>query len=279
LSVRALITVFQLTFEEARRRRILLAALICGAAFLALFSVGFHFVSREVMENREGLVKQRLLLNFFTLAGLYAANFLGVMVAVLVPVDTLSGEISSGVMQTLASKPVRRSEIVLGKWLACAVLVAGYQLFLAGGVLLATRSIGGVTPPGIIPGVSLMLFKALVLVTLSIAGGTRLTTIANGIVAFGLHGLAFIGGWVEQIGTLVGNDAARYVGTVASLIMPTEALWQLAAHHMQPSIMRDLQMTPFSPASVPSPAMVAWAVLHVVVVLAVALLAFRRRPL
>ena len=48
-----------------------------------------------------------LQLQFFTLAGLYVANFLTIAAAVLLPVDTLSGEIASGVMQTLASKPIR----------------------------------------------------------------------------------------------------------------------------------------------------------------------------
>jgi len=36
-----------------------------------------------------------------------------VITAVLLPVDTLSGEIASGVIQTLAAKPIRRGEIVL----------------------------------------------------------------------------------------------------------------------------------------------------------------------
>jgi len=272
--MRAILTIAQITLKEAARRRVVLAALLCGMAFLALFGTGFYFVEREIHDPRE-----RIFLHFVILAGLYAAQFLGVMTAVLLPIDTVSGEVASGVMQTLASKPVRRSEIVLGKWLACAVLVAAYLMLLAAGVLLVARALGGPTPPRVLLGLPLMLLAALVLMTLSIVGGTRLGTIANGITALGLYGLAFIGSWVEQIGTLAGNESARYVGTVASLIMPSEAMWQLAAHHMQPSIMRDLHATPFSPSSVPSPAMVAWAGLHVVTVLTVGLLAFRRRPL
>ena len=96
---------------------------------------------------------------------------------------------------------------------------------------------------------------------------------------FGLYGLAFIGGWVEQIGLVRQQLAARYVGTVASLIMPSESMWQLAAHHMQPRLMRDLHLTPFSPASVPSSAMVVWAVGYTLVALVAALQGFRRRPL
>jgi hypothetical protein len=124
-----------------------------------------------------------------------------------------------------------------------------------------------------------MLLEGTVLLTLSIAGGARLSTVTNGMLAFGLFGLAFIGNWVEQIGTFADNAAARYVGTVASLIMPSEAMWQLAASQMQPGIMRELGVSPFSGLSVPSAAMVAWAAGYIVVTLALGLRAFAKRPL
>jgi hypothetical protein len=66
---------------------------------------------------------------------------------------------------------------------------------------------------------------------------------------------------------------------VASLIMPTEALWQRAAYQMQPAIMRDLHLTPFSPASLPSAAMVWWAVGFALVALLWGIQGFRRRAL
>lgn len=278
--MRALLTVTHLTLHEAGRRRILLAALVCGLAFVALFATGFHFVVRDMPARAaSNPLQRRMLLTFFTLAGLYGANFLAVMTAVLLPVDTLSGEIDSGVMQTLASKPVRRSEILLGKWLAFALLALGYLALLAGGVLLASKLESGAFPPHIERGLPLMALEIVLLVTLSIAGGTRFSTVTNGVVVFGLYGLAFIGSWVEQIGTMAGNHAARDIGTAASLIMPSESLWQLAAHHMQPGIMRDLALTPFSPASVPSPAMVAWAGGYTLVALLLAIAWFRKRAL
>ena len=278
--MRDLLTITHLTLHEAMRRRILTAALICGAAFLALFATGLYFIMREVWSHgKMTLIERRVMLNVLTLAGLYAANLLVVMTAVLLPVDTLSGEIGSGVMQTLAAKPIRRRDIVLGKWLAYLVVITGYLALMAGGTLLVARLVTGFTPPHVEQGLPLIWLEAIVLLTLSIAGGTRLSTIANGVAVFGLYGLAFLGGWFEQIGTLMDNGSARYLGTVASLIMPTEALWQRAAYMMQPPIMRDLHLTPFSPASLPSDAMVLWAAGYVVVALVLALRSFRRRPL
>ena len=277
--MRGFLTIAHLTLHEAARRRILLAALLCGAAFLTLFGVGFHFMERDLQRHAMALVERRMVFNMFVLAGLFAVNFLSVVTAVMVPVDTLSGEIGSGVMQTLASKPLRRASIVLGKWAAYALLVVAYLLFLAVGVVAIGRVMGHFTPPRVLPGVALMALECTLLVTLSIACGTRFSTITNGIVVLGLHGLAFIGNWVEQIGTFVGNDAARTVGTIASLVMPSESMWQLAASQMQPPLMRDLHLTPFSPASVPSPAMVVWTGGYLLVALLVALRQFQRRAL
>jgi Cu-processing system permease protein len=128
-------------------------------------------------------------------------------------------------------------------------------------------------------GLGLMLLEATLLLTLSIAGGTRLSTLANGVLVFGLFGLAFIGGWIEQIGAMFANETARDVGIIASLIVPSEALWQLAAYNMQPALMRDMTLTPFSPASVPSNAMVVWAGGYTVLILLLGVWSFRTRDL
>jgi ABC-type transport system involved in multi-copper enzyme maturation permease subunit len=276
--MRDVLTIARLTLQEAARRRIFVAALIAGLAFLTLYGLGIHFILREGT-GKMTLLERRVFLNVLTLAGLYAASLLTTMTAVLLPVDTLSGEIASGVIQTVAVRPIRRSDIVLGKWLGHWLVMGAYFVLMAGGVLgiLAVRA--NFTPPRIEAGLPLMLLEATVLLTVSIAGGTRLSTVTNGVLAFGLFGLAFIGNWVEQIGTFAGNETARQVGTVASLIMPSESMWQLAASQMQPSILRDLGATPFSPVSVPSAAMVWWAIGYVVVVLLIATRAFGRRPL
>lgn len=273
-------TIAELTLHEAMRRRILLAAGICGLAFLALFSTGLAFMLREIGHRGVQSVAERAItLNMLTLAGLYATNFLMVMTAVLLPVDTLSGEISSGVIQTLASKPIRRSEIVAGKWLGHGIVLTFYFTVLVGGVLAVVRVLGHFTPPNVLHGLPLMLLEGLVLLSLSIAGGSRLSTVTNGIMAFGLYGLAFIGNWVEQIGTYADNDAARYVGTIASLIMPSEALWQRAAWFMQPAITKELGQTPFSPVSVPSQAMVWWAALYALVAVLLGVRGLQKRAL
>jgi ABC-type transport system involved in multi-copper enzyme maturation permease subunit len=268
----------RLTFTEARRRRILAAGLVLGTAFVVLFGIGLHYI-REDLRAHVKPEREAIMISFVVMAALYATNFLIVVTSMLVAVDTVAGEIASGVVETLCSKPVARAAVLLGKWLGCWLLLAAYLALLVGGVLAVSRAVAGYTPPNAATGAGLMLLEGTVLLTLAVAGGTRLASLANGIAVLGLYGLAFIGGWMEQIGTLLGNATARYIGITASLLVPSEALWLLAAHSMQPLVTRDLNLTPFSPASVPSPAMVAWAAAYVLAALAVGVRLFQARDL
>jgi ABC-type transport system involved in multi-copper enzyme maturation permease subunit len=276
-----ILTITHLTLHEARGRKVVMAALLLGLAFLLLFAIGFTLIYNDAMARSGPLprIQQTVGLNFVVLAGLYAVNFLVVMMAVLMPIDTLSGDIRSGSIQTLVTKPIPRAHIVIGKWLAFWLILAAYLLLMAGGVLFIVRIVAGFIMPNTLMGVALILLEGTLLMTLTILGGTRLSTLANGVVVLGLYGLAFIGGWMEQIGTLLGNIATQNFGVVASLLMPSESLWQLASYSMQPPLMRDAGLTPFSVTSVPSPWIVVWAALYTLVVLLIALRQFNTRDL
>jgi ABC-type transport system involved in multi-copper enzyme maturation permease subunit len=270
-----ILTIAHLTFIEACRRKIVPAALLCSVLFLLVYGTALYFINRSIPANPQ----RQFQLQFFTLAGLYVANFLAIAAAVLLPVDTLSGEIDSGVMQTLASKPIRRAEIVLGKWLTYWLMIGSYLVIIAGGVVVVARLTTGFVQQHLVLALPLMLLGATFMLTISIAGSARLKTVTNGIVAFGFYGIAFIGGWIEQIGAFTRNDASRYVGTALSLVSPSDALWRRAAYELQPPVMRGLQLTPFGAGRVPSDAMIWWAAAITALALLLAIRVINRRAL
>jgi len=275
------ITIARITWLEARRRKIVLAALLGGIAFVLVFGIAVHYIFDRIPSDAPiDALQMQFGLQMMTLAGLYVVNFLAIAVAILLPVDTLSGEIASGVMQTLASKPIRRHEIVIGKWLAYASMLALYLTLMVAGITLVMWLEADYLQAGLGVAVPIMFLGALTMATVTIAGGVKLTTITNGMVAFALYGIAFIGGWVEQIGTATGSDAARRIGTAISLVSPSDAMWRRAAYDLQPPVMRELQfMSPFGSASLPSNAMIVWTVGFVLATLALAVVLFRRRAL
>lgn len=256
-----------------------LAALLLGVLFLGLFTLGFSFIQSEIERGEVPTQVRTPIYNFLLVAGLYVVHFLTVMIAIFSSVDTISGEIASHTIQALATKPARRWQIVLGKWLGFAAMVVLYLGLLSGGILLIVYLLSGYVPPNPLQGTLLIVLESLVLLALSLLGGTRLTTMTNGIVLFMLYGLAFIGSWVEQIGSMLQSSAAVNVGIVSSLLLPVEALWRRAAHLMQPALAQEMMVSPFSIASVPSPAMVAYAVAYAAAALMLAMYTFGRRDL
>lgn len=274
-----------LTLREAARRKVLWGMLILSLLFLVFYALGLNFVHDQIMRSgglprgASAVITLDDVWNFWLTATLYAANFLVVMMAVLTSVDTLAGEIASGTIQSVAVKPLRRYQIVLGKWLGFALMLGGYVILLAGGVLLVTALITGYTLPESPATLGLMFLEALVLLSLSILGGTRLSTLATGVLGFGMFGLAFIGGWMEQIGSFPGfqSEAAISIGRIASFVMPSEALWRYTLSEISSGVnpFRFL----FGGLATPDAGVVLYAAVFAAALLLLATWSFQRRDL
>ena len=270
-------TITWLTFREAWRRRMVQAALGLGVVFLLLFGIGFYLITTNMRAEGIRAIELSFAYNLLLMAGLYVVHFLTVMLAIFASVDTIAGEIASHTIQALATKPLQRWQIVLGKWFGYAAMIVLYLGGLSGGIMGVVYMLSGYTPPNA-NAVLLLMLEALVLLSLSLLGGTYLSTLTNGVLLFMLYGLAFIGAWVEQIGALLQSHAAVNVGIVASLLLPVEALWRRAAFLMQPQLMSAVP-TPFSGSSPPSQAMVIYAAFYALVMLLLAMRSFGRRDL
>ncbi len=287
----------RMTFQEAIRRRIVLTGLVLGLCYVVIYSIGYHFIvqqfqvestriqnSSEFSTNPQTQESVRRVLmtesqNAFFLAGLYAATFLAIAMAALLAADTLAGEIGSGTIQTIVTKPIRRSDVVLGKWLGFAMLLGLYLLLIAGGIVLSVFVQTAYTPPHLAAGLALIYFEALLVMTIALACSSEFSGLATGGIVFGLYGLAFIGGWIEQFGSMLQNATAVKIGIITSLFIPSETLWRRAAFEMQSPFSGVLGVSPFSSISVPSPLMVAYTGLYLLVALAIAIRNFQKRDI
>ena len=282
----AIAIISKLTFREAIRRRIMLAGLVLGLAFVVLYSIGTHFIfgqiAKDTAVNMPSQMAADIMIaestNTFMMMGLYAATFLSIAMAALLGADTLAGEINSGTIQTIATKPIRRADIVLGKWLGFAELLGLYVLLLCGGIVLSTFIQSGHLPQNLLIGLGLIYTEAILIMTITLMLSAAFPALATGGIVFGLYGLAFIGGWVEQFGALLQNDTAIKVGITTSLIIPSESLWRRAAFEMQTALTGTFG-SPFTTTSVPSPLMLGYTFLYMMVVLVIAVRIFQARDL
>jgi ABC-type transport system involved in multi-copper enzyme maturation permease subunit len=201
------------------------------------------------------------------------------VITILTSADTVAGEINSGVIQAVVTKPIRRWEVLLGKWLGFAAMLTAYLLFMAGGMLVEVRLIAGHTPAHVPEALGLLWLESLLLLAVTFRFGASFSTLATGVSVFGLHILAFLGGWVEEFGWLAHSQTAVNLGVLASVAMPSESLWRRAAFDLQGPVVGGFGRGPFSIGSVPSGWMVVYAGLYLVVALALAVRQFSKRDL
>ncbi len=273
----------RLTLLESARRKIAQAGFILGIVFLTLFGIAFHFTYKQLPQGDAAakVLIRRQACNIQAMAGLYAVNFLTIAMSALIAADSLSGEISSGVIQTVAAKPIRRWQIVTGKWLGFAILIAIYLLMMAGGLLAIVYLQSGYTLANVFTGIPLIYLETIVIMTLTLACSSSLSTLASGGTVFGMYGVAFIAGWGEQIGAAFKNQTAVNIGIISSFVIPSEALWRLASHKMTSPLIQSLGFGagPFSVLSVPSSLMILYAAAYTATLLFIAIRRFSARDL
>lgn len=267
------------TFREAARKKFLWMAFLAGLAFLALFGTGMHFQVKS-QRNLPPIIYRQILMGML-LVGFYAVDLLAVLMTILTSVDTISGEIGSGTIQAIATKPIPRWQLLIGKWIGFAGMSAGYVAVMFAGVSAVGHFIGSIVPPHVYRGAALVFLECLLVLTITLLCGTWFATITNGAIVLGLHGLAFLGGWIEQIGALTDSQNLVTVGVVASLLMPSESVWRRAVFEMQSTFTRSVtqQIGPFSNASAPSLTMIVYAVAYLLVALSIAIYHFHERDL
>ncbi|MBE0467015.1 MAG: ABC transporter permease subunit [Candidatus Desulforudis sp.] len=275
--------VARLSLAEVLYKRIMAAAAVLTLGYLFLFGLGMHYLGRNWGSGLNELAAAQL----FSLA-LYVAVLLVSLLAVLLGVGAIAGEIESGTAHAVLSRPLSRTAFLLGKYTGYAAFMALYALCFFLGLWLLMAWQAGVALTGFGPALGLFMLQPLVLLSLAFWASTVFSTIGAGVVVFILYGLNMIGGLVEQIGALLGQaghesaPALVNLGIVSSLILPVDALYRLASFSLLAnSGLLDAwslgAMGPFGTASVPSVWMVVYALLYAAALLWLAARIFRTR--
>lgn len=272
------------TFREAVRKRVLLGAIVLSLGFLGLYALGAFLAYGDFARNNLGRASavnlQPTIATALGLAGLYVVNFLAGALAIFTAVGTIAGEIDSGTLHAILPKPIQRWQVLLGKWLGYAVMLVAYLALMSAAVVLIIYYSWGILLQQPVFGIAVMALCTLLLLSLTILGSTIFTSLANGIVVFMLYGVGLMGGFVEQIGSVLRNDTMVNIGIVSSLIIPSDVLWKMASYLMQTrDMIAQAVVTPFFGSSPPSPAMIAYALGYTAVAVGLAITIFDRRDL
>lgn len=269
----------RLTFREAARKRLLWTALVAGVGFLLLFGIGLRLQIADFATTTPAFVQYQILSGMLMI-GLYTVDLLAVVMTILTSVDTVSGEITSGTIQAIAIKPMPRWQILFGKWLGFAAMLLFYVAMMFGGTIAVCYTLTGLAPQHALRGFVLVYLECIIALSVTFTFGTWFSSLATGVIALGLQGLSFMGGWLEQMSGFSDGSRVAMAGIITSLVMPTEAVWRRAAFEMESPLAGSLpQFAIFTDVSIPSASMIGYAVIFGVAVLAVGTYHFHQRDL
>lgn len=285
--MKVVLTIAALTLREAARRRVLWALGALTVLLLALSAWGFSRLAAtefqgSALTSGEARLTASIVLNLV----LFGMSLIAALGTAFLAGPTLSGEIESGMALAILARPVRRSTILLGKWLGLVAFGSGFVVLAGLAQFVIVRITVDYWPPDAVAGLLLLAVQTTVLLTLGLLLSTAISPMASGIVAVGLFGATWIAGVVGGVGASLGNDGVAKVGTVSRMLLPTDGLWRGAMHAFQdptaiavfggPAAQGGF---PFLSASSLTVAYLSWTVLWTAVVLALAGLALQRRDL
>lgn len=281
------LTIARFTVHEAISRKLVLSAAVLSLLFLGLYVLGFSFVFTQAPPFRGGRTPSSTETatagTMLTVLGLYAVHFLSSFVALFLTVGAISSEIDSGTLHAVLARPIRRADVILGRWLAYSGLIGVYVGVMGGTILLLAWLIAGYEAFDPIRAIGLMAFGAILLLTVSLFGSTLFSTLANGVVSFTLFGMAWLGGIIEFTGGIVQNESMVSLGIAVSLLIPSDAIWKAASFYAQSPLFLAVSGTrgqiPFIGAAPPTTALIVWALGHAILFLALAVRSFGRRDL
>jgi ABC-type transport system involved in multi-copper enzyme maturation permease subunit len=277
------LTVAGLTLREALRRRVVWALLVLTVALLVLSGWGFSKLigldtELGTMTSGEARLVASLLLNLI----LFGMSLIAAIGTAFLAGPTLAGEVESGQALAMLARPVRRSSVLLGKWLGLLTFGCGYIVVAGLAQLLIVRAVVGYWPPSPAAGLALLAAETIVLLTLALLLSSAISPMASGIVAVGLFGATWVAGVVGGIGGALGNEGVERVGTVSRILLPTDGLWRGAMNAFQdPGAIAQMGPGeggfPFLSEAPLAPAYLAWAALWIAVIWGLTALSFHRR--
>lgn len=282
-SLRQVSVIAEFTLREAVRRRVVPGALLLTCLFMVLYALAARYGYRSIDTAHDlNALTRPIFRAFIMLAGLQVTTFVGSLLAILLSVGAIASEADGRLFDAIVPRPVRRWEIVAGKWLGFAVVITVYVAATTLTVALITRALGGYWPGGLGPGVAALTLSALYLMTAALAGSAYLPTITNGVVMTVLYATATIVGQIEQVGAALPtpNEALGRIGIIVSLVVPSDALWRLAGAAMAPPRLTDFGIpSPWTSADPPTAWMAPWTAGLIAAGILAAGWAFSRRDL
>ena len=288
--MRAIWIIARLTVAEAARRRILWVLLGLTLASVLLTTWG---VERLVSLAREGPdpaneieiqvgVSQVLILVAFMF------SFVLAMTAAFLGAPSIAGDLESGVAHSMLARPIRRADLVVGRWVGLVAIVIAYAALSGLLEMAAIRFVSGYLPPNPLLAVAFLSAQSIVLLTFAMLLSTRLPAIASGAVCVVLFGLGWMAGVFAGVGRFFDAGPLVTVAEASRWLLPSDGLWRGTIYALEPAVVLAgiagvggprAAANPFFAPTPPPTEFMLWSLVWVALILGLATFSLSRRDL
>jgi len=283
-----MIVIARLTVRELVRRRVVLV--LAALSILSVVLVGWGLERLVTLARADGVpeLEVRIGVSQVLILVAFMFSFVLAMTAAFIGAPAIGGDLESGVAQAILARPVRRAEVLLGRWIGCASVVVAYTM-LSGLLAIAVAIVvSGFGPPEPLLAVAFLAGQALVLLTLTLALGSVLPSIAAGAIAVVGYGLGWMAGVMAGVAAAFGVELLGRVAEASRWLLPSDGLWRGVVYGLEPPLViliaagqapRLASANPFYAEAPPPLAFVLWSVVWIGLVLGAAAWWFERRDL
>jgi ABC-type transport system involved in multi-copper enzyme maturation permease subunit len=286
VSVRRVLTIAGLTLREIVRRRVVwvLLGLVVGSVVL----VGWGTERLVSIAREDGIDPLQLQIGVSQVLIFIAFmfSFVLAMSAAFLAAPAIASDVETGTVHAMLARPLRRGELVVGRWLGLSIVVSAYASVSALLAIAVVAFVSGHVPPQPLVAVAFLSFQAITVLTLALTLGTRLPGMAAGAVTVVLFGLSWFAGVLGSLAVAFDATAMQGASAAMRVILPTDQLWRGVIYGLEPPAVlllaagtRVSAANPFYAAEAPPLAFIVWSVAWVLLVLAGGIALFRRREL
>ncbi|WFD09813.1 ABC transporter permease [Tepidibacter hydrothermalis] len=281
-------TIIRLTFIEIRKKKILYLTLGLTAIFLILYATALNF-AYDSLEIQEPFIRATISSQLISM-GIYAMVFIVSFLSIFSSVGAISTEVDNGTYDAILAKPIKRYEIVLGKYIGILLVLIPYVTFfylsiIGFNIFFGKGMIVNLPFNSILKSLLTLYLLPILLTSIGIFFSCSMSTMASGITLLIMYFFGMIGGFLEQMSGVITVEATKQalsnIGIITSLIIPSDIIYKKASSVLfTTSSGLNLSIGSLMGAKTqPSSAMMIYIIIYIIAMLILAVRKFQKRDL
>jgi ABC-type transport system involved in multi-copper enzyme maturation permease subunit len=285
MNPRRILAVTGLTLREMARRRVLWVLGLLVVASVILVGWGTERLVTFARADGASELEIRIGVSQVLIFIAFMFSYVLAMSAAFLAAPAISSDVETGTVHALLARPLRRAELVVGRWLGLSIVVAAYAAVSGLLAIAVVRLVSGHEPPDPVMAIGYLAFEAVAVLTVALTLGTRLPAMAAGAISVVLFGVGWFLGVLGNIAVAFNATTLQGAAEAGRVLMPTDGLWRGVIYGLEPPLVllmaagRSAEANPFYASAPPPVAFTAWSVVWVLLVLAIGIALFRRREL